>query len=252
MLTERQLSAFRSLLLAERKELLKRIEASDKHDLNKGHPHESVGELSSFDNHPADEGTELFERSKDLSLLEHERIYLNKIEKALDAIQKGTYGKCETCGKEISMERLNAIPTTTYCKEHSPEQVPSENRPVEEEILTSSYGNFDYNDPIDEKITIDAEDYWQEVAQWGTSGTPAEFVEEIEHYDDVNIEPDENLGYVEDYENFVGVDMYGQNLTVYPNKQLKKYREGLDEEGVMTIFGDLPAYENEPYTEDEY
>lgn len=249
MLTAQQLSAFRSTLLLERKELLKRMEVNDNHDLNKGHPHESVGELSSFDNHPADEGTELFERSKDLALLEHDRNYLNNIDKALEAIQKGTYGKCEKCSKDIPIERLNTIPTTTFCKEHSPDQLTSENRPVEEEVLTPPYGKFNFDDSLDEGITFDAEDSWQEVAQWGTSETPGDFTEQIEHYDDVNIEPDENLGYVEDYENFVGVDLYGQNLTVYPNKQLKKYEEELDEEGVMTIFGDLPGYEKEPYTE---
>ena len=33
--------------------------------MNKGHAHESSGELSSYDNHPADEATELYERGKD-------------------------------------------------------------------------------------------------------------------------------------------------------------------------------------------
>ena len=44
----------------ERKTALEiRLKANDQFNLNKGHAHESVGELSSIDNHPADEGTEL-------------------------------------------------------------------------------------------------------------------------------------------------------------------------------------------------
>ena len=113
------------------------------------------------------------------------------------------------------------------------------------------YGKFNFDDSQDEGLTFDAEDAWQEVASWGTSETPQDFVEQIEHYNDVNMEPDENLGYVEEYENFAAVDMYGQSVTVYPNKQHEKYEELLDEEGLMTIFGDLPGYEKDPYTEDE-
>ena len=250
MLTKQQLSTFRNILLKEREDLENRIEASDEKDLNKGHPHESVGELSSYDNHPADEATELFERSKDLALREHDEVLLENIDKALQAINEGTYGICEVCGKDIPIERLEAIPTTTYCKEHAPDQYTSNDRPIEEEILTPPFGKFDFDDSNDEGLTFDAEDSWQEVAQWGTSETPSDFEDPKAHYDDVNIEPDEHLGYVEDYENFVGVDMYGQKIEFYPNKQYEKYVKELDEEGIMTIFGDLSAHEKEPYTED--
>ncbi|MEM5591840.1 hypothetical protein AAHH67_09065 [Niallia circulans] len=39
---------------------------------------ESVGELSSYDNHPADLGTELFEREKDSALEQHDQSELEK------------------------------------------------------------------------------------------------------------------------------------------------------------------------------
>ena len=51
-------------------------------------------------------------------------------------------------------------------------------------------------------------------------------------------------------ENFVGNDMYGNNITVYPNSQHERYEDTLDEEGIMTSFGDLPAYEHDPYVDD--
>ena len=37
------------------------------------------------------------------------------IKTALSKIQKGTYGKCENCGKQIEAGRLLAMPTAQYC-----------------------------------------------------------------------------------------------------------------------------------------
>jgi YteA family regulatory protein len=250
MLTTEQLSNFRLRLLKEKEELEKRLEQNDHYGLERGHAHESVGELSSYDNHPADEGTELYEREKDIALNEHSEIQLSNINKALEAMENGNYGKCEVCGKEISYERLEAIPNTTYCKEHSPDQFVSHDRPIEEGVLMTPFGKFDM-DEKDENVAFDAEDSWQTVAQWGTSDTPSDLAFSEDNYHDIYSESDENIGYVEDYENFVGNDMYGNNIEVYPNAQHEQYEDALDEEGIMTSFGDLPAYEHDPYVDDE-
>lgn len=37
------------------------------------------------------------------------------IKAALFKIKKGTYGKCEKCGKQIEVGRLLAMPTAQYC-----------------------------------------------------------------------------------------------------------------------------------------
>ncbi len=39
------------------------------------------------------------------------------IEVALKKIEKGTYGICEYCGKEINPKRIEAIPWAKYCVE---------------------------------------------------------------------------------------------------------------------------------------
>ncbi|GBD34138.1 RNA polymerase-binding transcription factor DksA [bacterium HR34] len=39
----------------------------------------------------------------------------NEIKEALQKIEKGSYGKCEKCGQEISEKRLKANPTAKYC-----------------------------------------------------------------------------------------------------------------------------------------
>jgi DnaK suppressor protein len=42
---------------------------------------------------------------------------IQKIEKALDRIEEGSYGICETCGEDISLKRLKARPVTEQCIE---------------------------------------------------------------------------------------------------------------------------------------
>ena len=71
---------------------------------------ESVGELSSYDNHSSDLAAETFEREKDLGLRDNAKIMLMKVNRALEKIENGTYGRCEKCGKSIEEERLEAIP----------------------------------------------------------------------------------------------------------------------------------------------
>lgn len=40
---------------------------------------------------------------------------LGRIRSSLSNINKGTYGKCEKCGKPIEKDRLKALPTATLC-----------------------------------------------------------------------------------------------------------------------------------------
>jgi YteA family regulatory protein len=249
MLSNSQIDHFRTILLKQREDVKEHLQSSEHFGLPYSHPHESVGELSSYDNHPADDATELYEREKDIALNEHAHKELEDIESALQAIENGTYGICQVCSKEIPLKRLEALPNTTFCKEHSPDQVTSHQRPVEEGVLMPPFGKFS-KDEEDENVSFDAEDSWQIVSNWGNSQTPSDMECPTDSYQDISIEPDENEGYVEDYENFVGVDIEGKNMTVFPNKQHEKYEQVLDEEGIMTPFGDLPAYEHEPYVEE--
>lgn len=50
-----------------------------------------------------------------LSLTDNEREQLLQIDEALRALDKGTYGICQTCGLSISRKRLDALPWATYC-----------------------------------------------------------------------------------------------------------------------------------------
>jgi YteA family regulatory protein len=251
MLTNEQLNTFRSDLQKAKQSIEDRFKNNDNFDLERGHYHESMGELSSYDNHPADEGSALYEREKDIALNEHLEDELKDINKALQAIDNGTYGKCERCGKDIPLERLEALPTTSFCIEHSPEQEVSTQRPIEEEVLKPPFGQFEFDGHDQEVEAYDAEDAWQEVAKWGTSNTPSDFVVAPDQYNETYIESDDRVGFVEDYENFVGTDIEGKNVTVYPSPRHEEYEENLDSEDVMSVFGDLKPYEEDPYVEDE-
>jgi DnaK suppressor protein len=44
-----------------------------------------------------------------------EKVFLDKINKALIKIDDGTFGVCEECEEEISLKRLEARPETTLC-----------------------------------------------------------------------------------------------------------------------------------------
>ena len=78
---------------------------------------EAGNELSSFDQHPGDSGTETFEMEKNVSLLEQVDDELLEVEGAVQRLERGTYGTCQVCGRPIGDERLEAMPATRFCVE---------------------------------------------------------------------------------------------------------------------------------------
>ena len=73
-------------------------------------------------------------------------------------------------GEEIPFERLEAMPTATTCIQHATNKLNMDTRPVEEEVLSPSFHKHDE----DRSVEYDAEDAWQDVANYGTSETPAD------------------------------------------------------------------------------
>lgn len=63
----------------------------------------------------ADAAQTTSERARVLSLAEGLQQRLEDVQGALVRIEKGTYGKCQSCGKEIPPERLEAIPAAKLC-----------------------------------------------------------------------------------------------------------------------------------------
>ncbi|MDA8174019.1 MAG: RNA polymerase-binding protein DksA [Nitrospiraceae bacterium] len=57
-----------------------------------------------------------------LRLRGREQKLLKKIEEAIERIEAGSFGICETCGEPIDIKRLRARPVTTMCIECKTEQ----------------------------------------------------------------------------------------------------------------------------------
>lgn len=117
----------RQLLTAERTRLERLRNGID--GVGDASQEDSTSELSTVDQHPADVGSETFERTKDLSVQEEIDGRLDDLARALEKLDSGTYGTCEVCGKPIPDERLEALPGARYCVEHQAAQergVPAE------------------------------------------------------------------------------------------------------------------------------
>ncbi|EHB67214.1 MULTISPECIES: TraR/DksA C4-type zinc finger protein [Paenibacillus] len=133
---------------------------------------DSTGELSAADNHPADTGTEVFERGRDLAIEESQHMELEQINAALARMERGEYGHCTVCGQEIPLQRLEAVPYTAYCIDHAPNRALSDDRPVEEDVMTAPPSGAGINRQRMSGRFDDA-DAWDAVNDYGTSTSPA-------------------------------------------------------------------------------
>jgi len=188
ILNEKKISKLKNMLIEERCLLERKMETNDEY--LEGSLRDSVDELSTVDNHPADLGTELYEREKDMALKVHDNDELTKINAALQKIEDGTYGICEVCQQDIPYDRLVALPYTSFCIEHTDAKDIPTDRPVEEQVLLppvdNSFAGRDDKDDIH-----DYEDTFQVVAKYGTSETPSDFEGNVDHYDDLYEDPEE-------------------------------------------------------------
>ena len=112
-LSRKEIDELKQRLLEERRDLQAQYEeleastfASNQSDL--------TGEMS-FDEEYADAGTATFERERDLSLVNNVIDLMERIDRALQKIEEGTYGLCERCGKPIEKLRLKALPYANLC-----------------------------------------------------------------------------------------------------------------------------------------
>jgi YteA family regulatory protein len=223
-LSQTQLDELRHTLQQEQADLERHFALNDQFGLDDSQSL-STGELSAYDNHPADLGSETFERGKDIALNENAEHHLEQARKAIERMDTGQYGHCTVCGEAIPFDRLQAIPAASTCKEHAIDTSVSHNRPVEEQVLPHPFGRTSF-DENDSETEFDGEDAWQIVESWGTSNTPAMAEDpNVSDYNDMSIEADEHEGYVEPLESFLATDIYGQNVTVVRNRTYKQYIE---------------------------
>jgi DnaK suppressor protein len=64
---------------------------------------------------PNDRASQESDIALELRNRDRERKLIKKIDDALERIDSGEYGYCESCGVEIGLKRLEARPTATLC-----------------------------------------------------------------------------------------------------------------------------------------
>ena len=181
-----------------------------------------TSELSQYDNHPADTGSELVEREKDRAIYQHTEKQLMELQHALAAILDGTYGKCVICHQEIAAKRLLALPTTTRCITHAVNNVPHQ-RTSEASTLNP---NIDVTYEAENAAMFDREDSWQQVEQYGSSDGPSDFYHTPKDYNHMYYHSEEPVGSVEDIEAFLLADIQGKYIGIDTRRE---YEGFLDE-----------------------
>ncbi|MFJ8515940.1 TraR/DksA C4-type zinc finger protein [Lysinibacillus xylanilyticus] len=124
----------RKQLEQELQEIEQRLEESER---------PQATELSNYDNHPADNASDLTDQLTEMAIDEHRGDDAEEIKAALQAMKDGTYGKCAVCGIEIPIGRLEAMPKALTCVEHA-EHKEDNLRPVEEDVLSSTPRSDDF------------------------------------------------------------------------------------------------------------
>ena len=71
---------------------------------------------------PTDRASLESDRNFELRIRDRERKLIKKIREALERLDDDTFGLCESCEEEISVERLRARPVTTLCIDCKTEQ----------------------------------------------------------------------------------------------------------------------------------
>ena len=107
MLTEKRLQRNRQWLLDERARL--------KGELDDIGSAMDAGERPGLGTHMADSATDVFEQTKNAAVQSRLRNTLALVERALEKLEKGTYGSCERCGQPIDPARLKALPQCALC-----------------------------------------------------------------------------------------------------------------------------------------
>jgi DnaK suppressor protein len=111
--SKEELEHFRKIILEKKKEILEELETlrDTMMDATTG---EYATENSMYSTH-MEQGTDAMEREKTFLFASREGKFLNYLEDALMRIDKGDYGRCNTCGKLIEKERLEAVPHASQC-----------------------------------------------------------------------------------------------------------------------------------------
>jgi len=198
---------FRNLLLKEKEKFMNIIAKMDENDIGETSRFSST-ELSSYDNHPAELGTEVFNLGMNLNLKANETNQIKEIERALKKIDKGNYGNCEMCKKEISDERLDVRPYARLCIDCENEQNNEKSnvkkaRPIEEKVIGSPFGKKYLNKQEDDEH--EGLDILNDLMKYGSSSSPQD-MGGFKDYEEYYTNKVDNQGNVDHMDNLSNSD----------------------------------------------
>ena len=104
-MSDDQREHFREILHKWKRELMEEVDRT---------VHHMKDEAANFPD-PNDRATQESEFSLELRTRDRERKLIKKIEEAINSVDSGDYGYCDSCGIEIGVRRLEARPTATQC-----------------------------------------------------------------------------------------------------------------------------------------
>lgn len=118
-MNKRSQQKFRKTLEAMRDELIANARRAVKGDIHLD-PDDFADEIDSAS---SESGLAFIGR-----LRERERILVQKIDRALEKIEAGSYGTCDACGEDIGIKRLQARPVAELCIDCKSQQEKLEGR----------------------------------------------------------------------------------------------------------------------------
>lgn len=204
---------YRNLLQKQKDEFLGTLNKMEEHGT--GSPDEfSSGELSSYDNHPAELGTEVYNVGMNLNLKVNELYQIREIDQAIEKLENDKYGLCEYCGNFIGKERLEVRPQARLCidceksRETNVKELQNE-RPAEEDVLmTPEYNKYpDENDDIQ----YEGMDQWNDLLKYGSSSTPQDLTGSYKDYEEFYTNKVDKQGIVDPMDN-ISNEEYEQQL----------------------------------------
>ncbi len=183
---------------------------------------ESIQVLSAYDNHPAELGTETFDRELEQGLERDLAYHLRDVQRTIEKIDEGTYGICDNCHRPIDPARLRARAESLYCLSCQ-EKREDAYRLRQETVIPLPFGDIDEHDDVE----TDGEDIWQSVAQWGTSNSPQDVPPAVD-YHETYVGFDEPVSFVESVESVV--DESHEPLLDATREKMKRQARSTDKE----------------------
>jgi DnaK suppressor protein len=111
---KKKLEHYKQIIMQKRTDLTRQLEQLKASGLNTS-VRDSSGDHSTYSFHMADQGTDTMDREQQYLFASREQNYLYHLDLALERIEKGDFGNCVKCGKEIDAERLEAVPHVRLC-----------------------------------------------------------------------------------------------------------------------------------------